>query len=341
MAKRYTQEEIDYIKEHYGKIPTKEIAKHLRRPLGGMQAKAEQLGLKAFPEHVEFICPICKESFMACPSFKQKRKYCSRTCYLIAHKTNKQISDQFCLCGCGQMTKPGSKWIMGHNSRGINSYDQAKHTLKYSPQYCKQCGSLIIFNPKYDLEYYKERQYCSKRCAGIQGGRPKSLQVKRICKNCNKEFIVTETHLKHHKAIYCSVSCANEDLFKGKPKSKEHNQKNSEAHLANPPTWSKFQNTSIEIALQNELKKRNIPFETHLAIEKICRPDIVFLNYKLAVQADGDYWHGDNFPKQQQRDIENDAKLKNKGWTILRFSGSEIQANISACIDKIELELHK
>ena len=59
------------------------------------------------------------------------------------------------------------------------------------------------------------------------------------------------------------------------------------------------------------------------------------------MQADGDYWHGDNFPKQQQRDIENDAKLKNKGWTILRFSGSEIQANISACIDKIELELHR
>ncbi len=57
------------------------------------------------------------------------------------------------------------------------------------------------------------------------------------------------------------------------------------AHRRNKYIYS---NTSIEIKIQNELKKRNIEFETQKAIIGI--PDI-FIKPNLCVFCDGDYWH--------------------------------------------------
>jgi hypothetical protein len=44
-GRRWTQKEIEYLKNQYGKQPAKEIAKTLGRPLRGLYSKAEALGL--------------------------------------------------------------------------------------------------------------------------------------------------------------------------------------------------------------------------------------------------------------------------------------------------------
>jgi len=89
------------------------------------------------------------------------------------------------------------------------------------------------------------------------------------------------------------------------------------------------------------------------------RPDIVFTKAKIAVFCDGDFWHGHNWAIRGlssledelagysdfwrikilgniKRDEENNVKLKNMGWLVMRFWGSDIIANADGCSNKIE-----
>lgn len=45
---KWTEEEIEYLKDNYGKLSTKEISKKLNRPISGINLKASRLGIKFF-----------------------------------------------------------------------------------------------------------------------------------------------------------------------------------------------------------------------------------------------------------------------------------------------------
>lgn len=51
---------------------------------------------------------------------------------------------------------------------------------------------------------------------------------------------------------------------------------------------------------------------------------------KIAVECDGHYWH-DRKPEQAARDKARDRELAAQGWTVLRFTGSEINSDPHAC----------
>lgn len=95
--------------------------------------------------------------------------------------------------------------------------------------------------------------------------------------------------------------------------------------------------TSIEVALQDELSKRKIIYKKHISICDICQPDIVFPNKKIAVFADGDYWHSKEFKNGTvwKRDRNQDKVLKENDWVSLRFWGHEIRNDVSQCVDNI------
>ncbi len=89
------------------------------------------------------------------------------------------------------------------------------------------------------------------------------------------------------------------------------------------------------------------------------KPDFVFRKYKIAIFCDSEFWHGKDWEikkyeiksnrdfwfKKIERNIERDKevneKLKNDGWTVIRFWGKEIKNNTDACIRKIESEILK
>lgn len=113
-----------------------------------------------------------------------------------------------------------------------------------------------------------------------------------------------------------------------------------------------LKSTNIEIMMQEELKKRNINFITHYPILDICWPDIIIPKEKLLIQCDGDWWHAnpkfynhENLSEIQKnnvrRDTFQDAILRQNGWNIMRFWGSEITNNISFCVDRVEKFLRK
>lgn len=88
--------------------------------------------------------------------------------------------------------------------------------------------------------------------------------------------------------------------------------------------------TSIELKLQNILEKEGIKFEKHKPI--LGQPDI-FIEPNICIFADGDYWH--NRPERIRRDVYVNRKLKEKGYTILRFWEHTIHNDIDSCLNEI------
>lgn len=80
------------------------------------------------------------------------------------------------------------------------------------------------------------------------------------------------------------------------------------------------------------------------------KPDIVFDEYKIAIFADGDFWHGKDFIKKRSkltpfwrkkiksnilRDRRDNAALKKLGYRVIRLWGSVIKKKPEMVSEKI------
>jgi len=114
----------------------------------------------------------------------------------------------------------------------------------------------------------------------------------------------------------------------------------------------KSKNTKPEIKLRKALWNRGYRYRKN--VNKLPgSPDIVFSKHKLVVFVDGEFWHGYDWEEKKkkiksnrgfwipkiernmQRDIQNDNKLKEEGWVVLRFWEHEIKKNIVTCVETI------
>ena len=94
--------------------------------------------------------------------------------------------------------------------------------------------------------------------------------------------------------------------------------------------------TKIERSIAHELKKRKIKFCQEYAMTG-WTIDFAFPDQKLAVEADGVYWH--SLKNVIEKDKRKDKDLKRRGWTILHFREDEIKKNVGRCVDVIEKHL--
>ena len=85
------------------------------------------------------------------------------------------------------------------------------------------------------------------------------------------------------------------------------------------------------------------------------RPDVAFLGPKVAVFCDGDFWHGRDWESRRQklsrgnnsaywlakiqrnieRDRENDRRLQEMGWTVLRFWESQVRSDLAGAVRSV------
>ena len=85
------------------------------------------------------------------------------------------------------------------------------------------------------------------------------------------------------------------------------------------------------------------------------KPDIVFPESRIAIFADGDFWHGKDFKKWKSevpvfwrkkiagnilRDRLQDRKLRKAGYRVVRFYGSKIKRNSQFVHSAIRRKLH-
>ncbi len=61
--------------------------------------------------------------------------------------------------------------------------------------------------------------------------------------------------------------------------------------------------------------------------------DIAFPSVKLAIECDGDYWHGNK--RQQAKDRQKDGYLRRRGWHVLRITETQIKTDIDECVAKV------
>ena len=93
--------------------------------------------------------------------------------------------------------------------------------------------------------------------------------------------------------------------------------------------------TAAETALRSLLHRHGLRFRVHYALPGLRRrADIAFPRLRIAVFADGCFWHGcpehGTWPKQnadwwrekiegnRRRDADTDSRLEAQGWTVIR-----------------------
>lgn len=88
-------------------------------------------------------------------------------------------------------------------------------------------------------------------------------------------------------------------------------------------------------------------------------PDFTIKKFKIAIFCDGEFWHGKDWEirkhdhktnqdfwfhkieKNIQRDLLVNEKLKQEGWTVIRFWGKDILKNSFECVDTIKKHMAK
>ena len=172
---------------------------------------------------------------------------------------------------------------------------------------CSVCGCSIE-RKKSELKKSKTGvYYCSKKCL-IKS----TEKINRVCESCGRDFKSIPYRVKNGKAKYCSRQCV--------------------------VVGQKFQNTSIEIKIENELIRRGVSFNKQYPIWSAKTIPDFFIPPNICVYADGDYWHGTQ--KQKAIDSRQNSHLKLLGYVVYRFWEHDINYSVSGCVDKI-LEIKK
>ncbi|MGA3160281.1 MAG: very short patch repair endonuclease [Terracidiphilus sp.] len=119
-------------------------------------------------------------------------------------------------------------------------------------------------------------------------------------------------------------------------------------------------NTDLEKTVFSLLRRNHLKFNKHVKALP-GKPDAVFVEQKVAVFVDGDFWHGYRFPswehilsdfwknkiaKNRARDKRNFATLRRHGWKVIRIWGHQIKNDPDLVIAKvhnalIDKHLHK
>jgi DNA mismatch endonuclease (patch repair protein) len=123
-------------------------------------------------------------------------------------------------------------------------------------------------------------------------------------------------------------------------------------------TRIRSKNTSIEVLLRRALWREGIRYRKSFSLLP-GKPDIAITKYKVAIFCDGELWHGKDWENKKQRiktnrdywipkierniarDIENEKKLENMGWIVIRFWGKEIKKNLMDCVNEIKETIYE
>ena len=111
--------------------------------------------------------------------------------------------------------------------------------------------------------------------------------------------------------------------------------------------------TSIELLLRRALFKQGVRYRKNVK-SILGTPDIAIKKYKLLVFCDGDFWHGreyhgvksherfwnEKIKRNRERDLEYTIRLRDEGWTVIRFWESEIRNDLEKCVQQIVDIIH-
>lgn len=125
----------------------------------------------------------------------------------------------------------------------------------------------------------------------------------------------------------------------------------------------KSKDTRPELSLRKALWHKNYRYRVNY--KKLPgKPDIVFTKKKVVIFCDGDFWHGHNWAlrgipsldeelsgysefwrdkilRNVERDKNNNEKLAEMGWKVIRIWESDIKQDVDSCVVTIENALQE
>jgi very-short-patch-repair endonuclease len=135
--------------------------------------------------------------------------------------------------------------------------------------------------------------------------------------------------------ILGSESMSGEDVGKKLRKNRHHDRYNMSQKAS--------QESPIEKLFRDELQRRGIEFEEQVEFvlegKKFSVPDFVIRSAKLLIYCDGIEFHKN--PERIIMDKQQDRALQANGFTVFRFSGSEIASGVRKCVDEVEMFIRK
>jgi very-short-patch-repair endonuclease/endogenous inhibitor of DNA gyrase (YacG/DUF329 family) len=235
--------------------------------------------------------------------------FCSRECSnfgrLLSYEVRGRNLWEISCAVCGNDMRKRIGITMGEFHRGVRIFNCSRE--------CREAANSLFRN--------------------ISDNRTTKFNTPKInCEICGKEFTNNSKTRR-----FCSKSCMGIDnhnkYVDGKSSINEMLKKAKKA------LYGVSGNTYIEQRMKEYLLNEEIKFEDNIHIniynengkfERTYWPDIVILDRKIDIECDGEYWH--TRKENMLRDRIRDDKLSKLGWTVLRFSGKDINSNIDYCI---------
>jgi len=260
--------------------------------------------------------------------------------------------DRLCRCGCGQKISVDKS----HKYNGIPVYIK-DHSFKdkESREICRNrmLGSHpskeTLIKRSISLKKVKRTdEWCNNISMALTNKKLSKEHIKSIIeshkgKTWEKMFGKEKSELMRlERSIkYKGINAPNY----GRKFSEEVKRRMSESRkivVANPEYIKKvrkarlkqvipYRDTSIEVKMQKELKRRGIDFKTHYPI--IGQPDI-FIEPNITIFCDGDYWHC--YPTGKPRDWYVNELLSDMNYNVFRFWESDIKECVNWCVNRIE-----
>lgn len=115
----------------------------------------------------------------------------------------------------------------------------------------------------------------------------------------------------------------------------------------------KNKDSQIELILRKALWNKGFRYRKN-AKSIYGHPDIAFISKRIVIFCDSEFWHGYDWENRKkdfkvrqdfwipkierniERDNEVNMKLRQDGWTVLRFWGNEIKNDLDSCILAVE-----
>ena len=144
----------------------------------------------------------------------------------------------------------------------------------------------------------KHTDEARKKMSQPRSGKNKErLTVELVCECCSKKFMASARSYRNGRR-FCTNSCSN--MIKNKKMKKS--------------------GTSIENTMEKYFIDNGIQYEKQVLVQGVALVD--FLVGTTVIQCDGIYWH--SLPNREKHDDEQDKKLNDLGYTVIRFSDKEI-----------------
>jgi len=110
---------------------------------------------------------------------------------------------------------------------------------------------------------------------------------------------------------------------------KDYPEKHLNAILAQKSRMKQGGKTYIEEIMGDALARYSIDARYNYCVGNLWI-DYAIVSQKIAIECDGERWHQD-----KEKEAKRDKRLEENGWTVLHFTGSEIEADIDECIAKV------